>query len=251
MIVDPDFLDHWRTRMLVDALGGDEMAPMYLMRLWGHCQVRRSDRFDMPPAGLKAQCRYPGDADAFEKALTEGKFVARHGSEIEVLGWAEQNASLLAAWENGHKGGRPKKPKANPQVNDSGSDGQNKNPGETQGKPSDNPTLTQTKPIRVDKSREDSNTPQPPVPGGDLFDEFWAAYPRKIGKDAARKAFERRKVGKAVLADMLRAIQAQKATPQWLRDAGQFIPHPTTWLNEGRWQDEAVGALWGSTEVAL
>lgn len=251
MIVDPDFLDHWRTRMLVDALGGDEMAPMYLMRLWAHCQVRRSDHFDMPPAGLKAQCRYAGDADLFEKALADGNFIERHGSEVEVLGWAEQNASLLAAWENGHKGGRPKKPKPNPEVIEVVQKDAKHNPAETHGKPMANPLLTQTKPIREEKRREESNTPHTPVPGVDLFEEFWAAYPRKIGKDAARKAFDRRRVTRGALGEMLTAIEAQKKTSQWLRDAGQFIPHPSTWLNEGRWQDEAEVTPWASREVAL
>jgi hypothetical protein len=56
VIVDPDFLDHWRTRMLVDALGGDECAPMYVIRVWAHCQQRRGDSFAMPAAGLRGLC---------------------------------------------------------------------------------------------------------------------------------------------------------------------------------------------------
>ena len=71
------------------------------------------------------------------------------------------------------------------------------------------------------------------------FDEFWAAYPRKVGKDAAAKAFAKRRVGVGLLAQMLAAISIQKTGEQWQRDGGQFIPHPATWLNEGRWQDEA------------
>lgn len=87
MIVAPDFLDHWRTRMLVDALGGDEMAPMYVMRIWGHCQQRHGDRFAMPAAGgLKALCKASGDAQALEKALIDAEFVVREGVEICVLG---------------------------------------------------------------------------------------------------------------------------------------------------------------------
>ena len=139
MIVDPDFLDHWRTRMVVDALGEDELAPTYILRLWGHCQSRKSDRFAMPPAGLKAQCRYKGDAEAFEKALSDAGFVQREGDTIHILGWAEQNAALLAAWENGGKGGRPRKPIENPRVTD---EEPKDNPEETHGEPDANPGKT-------------------------------------------------------------------------------------------------------------
>jgi hypothetical protein len=169
MIIDPDFLDHWRTRMVVDALDGDEMAPMYIMRLWGHCQRRKDDAFKMPPAGLKAQCRYAGDAAAFEKALSEAGFVERDGDTIRVLGWAEKNASLLAAWDNGHKGGRPKK---NPDETHGKPTG---NPAVTHGEPSANPDGTQTKPIRVEKRREEHSVPSgtgagaPPEPGDVIF----------------------------------------------------------------------------------
>ncbi|MGN1057203.1 MAG: hypothetical protein ACI4QS_10880 [Comamonas sp.] len=76
----------------------------------------------------------------------------------------------------------------------------------------------------------------------DLFNRFWVAYPRKIGKDAARSAFAKRKPDEAMLGQMLSAIDAQKQTEQWQRDGGQYIPHPSTWLNQGRFNDE-VGAL--------
>jgi hypothetical protein len=149
VIVDPDFLDHWRTRMVVDALG-DELAPTYILRLWAHCQARKSDRHAMPPAGLKAQCRYVGDAALFEQALTDAGFVKREGDSVHVLGWAEQNAALLAAWENGARGGRPtKKPKQNPRVTGSKPTG---NPSETHGEPDANPDET-------DKSRSDKTSP--------------------------------------------------------------------------------------------
>uniref|UniRef100_A0A2G7T8I6 Uncharacterized protein n=1 Tax=Chryseobacterium sp. B5 TaxID=2050562 RepID=A0A2G7T8I6_9FLAO len=40
------------------------------------------------------------------------------------------------------------------------------------------------------------------------------------------------------MAKMLAAITIQASSTQWLRDDGQFIPHPATWLNAGRWDDE-------------
>jgi hypothetical protein len=69
------------------------------------------------------------------------------------------------------------------------------------------------------------------------FDHFWESYPRRVGKDAARKAFERRS-GDATLEAILAALEAQKASAQWQRDGGRYVPHPATWLNQGRWQDE-------------
>lgn len=71
-----------------------------------------------------------------------------------------------------------------------------------------------------------------------LFDSFWKAYPKKVGKDAARKAFDKRKPDGDLVSRMVSAIAKQLMTPQWQKDGGQFIPHPATWLNEGRFDDE-------------
>ena len=70
------------------------------------------------------------------------------------------------------------------------------------------------------------------------FDEFWKAYPRKVNKREARE-----KWNKAKLPDLpivLKAIEDQKKTDQWQRDNGKFIPHPSTWINKERWEDEIV-----------
>ena len=39
------------------------------------------------------------------------------------------------------------------------------------------------------------------------------------------------------------ALEAQKKSEDWLKDKGQFIPYPTTWLNQGRWEDEVEPAV--------
>lgn len=178
MIVDPDFFDHWRTRMVVDMLK-DQLAPVYIMRLWAHCQNRKGDVFDIPAAGLKALCQFPGTAQDLEDALIAAEYIARDGLTVTVMGWAEKNASLLAAWGNGHKGGRPKK-------NQKATDGQPmENPTETHGLPMANPSLTQTKPIRVDKRREEEKTEEAPsakspagtsLPRGWVLPAQWASW---------------------------------------------------------------------------
>ncbi len=73
-----------------------------------------------------------------------------------------------------------------------------------------------------------------------LFDMFYKAYPNKVAKDAARRAFEKRKPDDELLACMLAALEMHKQSPKWLEADGRFIPHPATWLNEGRWMDEGV-----------
>jgi hypothetical protein len=67
------------------------------------------------------------------------------------------------------------------------------------------------------------------------FERFWQAYPRKVGRVKAEAAFSKVTEDITVL---LSAIARQKKSAQWQKDNGQFIPHPTTWLNGKRWQDE-------------
>ena len=81
---------------------------------------------------------------------------------------------------------------------------------------------------------EDDTPPKSPSTG-DAFERFWSVYPRKIGKQSAKRAFERVKVP---LETLVTAVERQKCSDQWTQNNGQFIPHPATWLNQGRWDDE-------------
>ena len=70
------------------------------------------------------------------------------------------------------------------------------------------------------------------------FERFWAVYPRKTGKDAAWKEWLKRAPSDELTATMIAKVQEQRASAQWLKDGGEYIPHPRTWLHQGRWQDE-------------
>jgi hypothetical protein len=72
----------------------------------------------------------------------------------------------------------------------------------------------------------------------DDFLLFWSSYPRKVGKDAAWLAWVKRNGERPSISDIIKSIERQKTTDQWVKDKGQFIPHPTTWINGGRWADE-------------
>lgn len=69
------------------------------------------------------------------------------------------------------------------------------------------------------------------------FDQFWAAYPRKIAKAEARKAWIQTKSVRPDIAKLLLAINQACKTEQWMRGSGQFIPHASTWLRGERWDD--------------
>jgi hypothetical protein len=68
-------------------------------------------------------------------------------------------------------------------------------------------------------------------PSGAEFDSFWKAYPKKVAKGAARKAWL-----KCAHAHAL--ILADLSTRAWSEP--KFIPHPATYLNAERWLDERI-----------
>ena len=72
----------------------------------------------------------------------------------------------------------------------------------------------------------------------ELFECFWDSYPKKIGKTKAKQVFEKINPDDDLVNKMIAKVDEYKLTNQWLKDNGQFIPHPTTWLNQGRWEDE-------------
>lgn len=91
---------------------------------------------------------------------------------------------------------------------------------------------------RTDLPRTEKNTPQPPkgesVSAG--FAEFWALYPKKVGKDAAMSAWKRKVKGDHM--EVIDALKTQKTQEAWVKEGGRFVPNPATWLNQGRWKDE-------------
>lgn len=70
------------------------------------------------------------------------------------------------------------------------------------------------------------------------FELFWAAWPRKVAKAEARKAWAQTARVRPDLQTILTAIKAACGTEQWMRGQGQYIPHPATWLRGERWEDE-------------
>ena len=74
---------------------------------------------------------------------------------------------------------------------------------------------------------------------GEAFDRFWAAYPRRVAKEAARKAY-----GKAIergATDAALLAGAQRYAAERKDQDPKYTKHPATWLNGGCWEDELTG----------
>jgi len=70
------------------------------------------------------------------------------------------------------------------------------------------------------------------------FEIFWKHYPKRVGKKAAEKAWLKIDKPVEVLKKIISALEWQTTSDQWKKEGGQFIPHPTTYLNQGRWMDD-------------
>jgi hypothetical protein len=76
------------------------------------------------------------------------------------------------------------------------------------------------------------------VAGGssEKFLKFWKAYPRQEARKVAEKAFAKLNPSNELLAIMLAWIEKAKLSMQWQNP--EKIPHPTTWLNQQRWDGD-------------
>lgn len=69
------------------------------------------------------------------------------------------------------------------------------------------------------------------------FEKFWAAYPRQVARTKAERAFARLNPDDELLSRMLEALARQKELPGWREEGGRYVPYPSTWLRERRWEE--------------
>jgi uncharacterized protein YdaU (DUF1376 family) len=119
-------------------------------------------------------------------------------------------------------------------------------------------THARARPKPKPKPLSEDSPYSPPVgdehPLDRVFEEFWAAFPpgRKQGKGTARDLFGqivsgRHRKRRAKAADLIEAAKRYAAT----KPDPQYTPAPTTWLNQGRWEDEPTGGGPGGGERVM
>ena len=112
-------------------------------------------------------------------------------------------------------------------------------------KSNENVTMNVTN-VTTEENREEENreekiiySPTPEEVAKELeletaFNLFWEAYPKKEDKKVAKLRFLN--LDEKIYPKIMKAIEIQKKTKQW--QTKDFIPQPSTWLNQERWEDE-------------
>lgn len=195
-------------------------------------EADREGRLEDRPRRLK-MALFPADNVDIEKMLADLAhlgFITRYtvGSfhAIQIVNWAKhQNPHLKEA-----KSIIPEMPVLEPCPVKVGASTMQA-PGENSSFPADSLSLDSLNLI-PDPLTPPSESPE------QVFDRFWSLYPRKVGKANAQKAWAKLKVDSTLFDRMAAALAAWSVSPDWTKDNGQFVPHPATWLNGKRWEDE-------------
>jgi hypothetical protein len=70
------------------------------------------------------------------------------------------------------------------------------------------------------------------------FERFDAAYPKKTARTKAEQAWLKLKPSPKLVETILAVLEKQKKSPEWTKERGQFVPHPASYVNARRWEDE-------------
>jgi hypothetical protein len=97
------------------------------------------------------------------------------------------------------------------------------------------PSVPNSHPLSYNKEKRKYTVAEP-----NGFDSFWQAYPKRVGKGAARRSWAKLRPDLELQAIILAAVAAQRTSDQWCKEDGRYIPNPATWLNQERWADEVA-----------
>ena len=102
-----------------------------------------------------------------------------------------------------------------------------------------NVPVIQSNPIRIQSESESNARPRARETVADeSFDLFWSKYPNRVAKQDAFKAWNKIKPDDDLLKRIMEGLDRWIGSDEWHREDGRFIPHPATWLNGKRWEDD-------------
>lgn len=237
-------------RKLFDAADELEVSPPHMMGLlvsfwlWALDNAPSGNLEGITPRMIARAAQWEGPAERLTAALIRAGWLDEKDDALEIHDWYEYAGKLIDQRQAEKE--RSQRRRAATAASTEGEDDDQQT---TAGRPKGNRKKADG---RVDQSRpdntKDDNTPPSPSDEGSdggknspvevRFDEFWKAYPKKSGKQYALKAWNKAKPTAELHEKIMRAVEAQKRSDQWLRDNGRYIPNPATWINGGYWDNE-------------
>lgn len=236
---------HPKTKRLARRLGVSLPAAVgHLHYLWWWAldfaqdgDLSRFDAYDIKDATL-----WEGDEVTILEALVEAGFIDETAEGLFLHDWADYAGKLLERREKDRARKRaaaeavgvPSSFRRKSNGKDEEGDG-----GLTDSFVTNQPT-NQPKPTNLNQPKP-TNQPSDALPLQERrFAEFWKEYPKKVGKASCLKAWKKLKPNTELFTQIMATLDKQKASDQWQREAGRYIPNPLTWINQGRWDDEPV-----------
>lgn len=232
-------------------ISADDDAVGAWARLLAHASELEVARGE-PPLGelLITDCKHWGDRQWLAATGTDTTGVGR-AAAARLVYWEDTTLvvtggdlegleRVLKLRANGRLGGRkPKPPTPEPEQNQSPTNGKPElSQGRTGAEPLSSPLPSP--PFPTSPSPASPEDRPPAAPAGPCYSaeflKFWEAYPKKVKKLKAAKIWAGKK---PPLDRVLAALRWQIKSHDWMMG---FIPHPSTYLNDGRWDDDEASA---------
>ena len=104
--------------------------------------------------------------------------------------------------------------------------------------------------LRLESNPIQSNPKKNPNPNPTRarFSDFWSAYPKKVAKPDAERAWNKLNANDDLVERIIEDVDRRKTGTEWIKDNGRYIPYPATYLNQHRWEDEEPNHEVGSLE---
>lgn len=83
-----------------------------------------------------------------------------------------------------------------------------------------------------------SNKVKPVKVDMEKFDKFWAAYPKHKDRKRAIDVWKKINPDDELFEKIMTGLKEQSKSYDWLKEDGRFVPMPTTWLRNERWNDQ-------------
>lgn len=74
------------------------------------------------------------------------------------------------------------------------------------------------------------------------FEKFWWHYPKRKSKVQAEKAWKKLQPDEQLQDRISHALERAKKSEDWIKQGGQFVPYPASWINQRRWEDDDSAA---------